>query len=100
VHSLVFSSPTPVHSDTLKEIQDKYGLQLRSSSTAVNSQIKPGGDVAVVYFDKSSPGFDKVFDKTSPNQPGWDYIDPASLQSRLTQVEQNIQNQGGGQAQP
>jgi hypothetical protein len=77
-------------SDVLSQLQTNFGLQLKSSSPAVSSQLGTIGDVAVVFFDKSSPGFDKVFDKTSPDVGGIDVINPADLHARLSVLENHV----------
>jgi hypothetical protein len=88
-HALVFSSPGPLSQETLTHLQTNFGLQLKSSSAAVGAQLGKLGDVAVVFFDKSSPGFDKVFDKSSPDS-GMDVINPADLHARLSVLENHV----------
>lgn len=89
-HALVFSSPGPLSQETLTHLQTNFGLQLKSSSPAVGRQIGKPADVAVVFFDKSSPGFDKVFDKTSPDISGIDVINPADLHRRVSVLENHV----------
>jgi hypothetical protein len=89
-HALVFSSPGPLSQETLNHLQTNFGLQLKSSSAAVGQQLGRIGDVAVVFFDKSSPGFDKVFDKTSPDIGGIDVINPADLHARVSVLENHV----------
>jgi hypothetical protein len=89
-HALVFSSPGPLSPDVLNQLKANFGLELKSSAAGVGAQLGKLGDVAVVFFDKSSPGFDKVFDKTSPSDVGIDVINPADLHARLSVLENHV----------
>jgi hypothetical protein len=89
-HSLVFSAPGPLTPEALTQLQAKFGLQLRSSSAAVSSQMSKVAEEGVVFFDKSNPGFDKTFDKTSPDLGGVDVINPADLHARLSVLENHV----------
>src|SRR5476651_2076149 len=89
-HALVFSSPGPLSPDVLTQLQTNFGLELKSSAAVVGAQLGKLGDAAVVFFDKSSPGFDKVFDKTSPSDAGIDVINPADLHARLSVLENHV----------
>jgi hypothetical protein len=89
-HALVFSAPGPLTQEALTKLQATYGLQLRSSSAAVSSQMSKVAEEGVVFFDKSNPGFDKTFDKTSPDGAGVDVINPADLHARLSVLENHV----------
>jgi hypothetical protein len=77
---------------TIARLRDEYGLELRvrSSHAAVSDALRGIGDVAVVYFDKTSPGYDKVFDKTSPGSQVMDVVNPVDLAVRVQDIERRI----------
>ena len=63
----VFTAPaTGLNDAAIKELKDKYGLDMRvrSSSSVVNSVLKVADDV--VAYDRTNPGYDRVYDK-DPN---------------------------------
>jgi hypothetical protein len=76
----VFTAPgTGLDDSTIKELKDKYGLDMRvrSSSAVVNSILKVADDV--VAYDRTNPGYDRVYDK-DPNtrlQLAGEFINPA-----------------------
>ena len=52
--------------DNLKELQDKFGMQLhvQARADAVSKALGRIGDAAVQNFDRTNPGYERVFDRT------------------------------------
>jgi hypothetical protein len=58
--------PKGITEDAIKELQDKFGLEVkvRSSVSAIDSLIARAVDV--VAYDRTHPGYDRVYDR-DPN---------------------------------
>jgi hypothetical protein len=97
--SVVFAAPANLDEATVQRLKDEFGLDLRvrASRAVIDNVLDRIGDVAVVYFDKSYPGFDKVFDKTSPGSEVMDVINPVDLRNRINDIESRIGRLAGPQ---
>jgi hypothetical protein len=99
VDSVVFSAAANLDEATVQRLKDEFGLELkvRASRAVIDNVLNRIGDVAVVYFDKSYPGFDKVFDKTSPGSEVIDVINPVELHGRIRDIESRLGRLAGPQ---
>ncbi len=68
-----------VDPEILKELQEKYGLeiQVRSNSEAINQLLQGVGRTAALSpqeftrgFDRTNPGYDKFYDRDGPGGGG------------------------------
>lgn len=99
-HDVVFTGASANLSDAhIKELQDKFGLklQVKSNSDAVTRAIGKLGDAAVQNFDKTNPGYDRIFDRTGDS--GLEHqavIDPVELETKVRTIANKVLQERGG----
>ncbi|WP_443749955.1 hypothetical protein [Asticcacaulis solisilvae] len=90
----VFSVPAGKLNDTqVKELQDKFGLKLhlQARSDALNTVLGRIGDVAVQNFDRTNPGYERIFDRTGDNNSlASQVINPVELEDRIRGIAQRV----------
>jgi hypothetical protein len=92
--SVVFSADAAaLTADQIKDLQQRFGLKLavRSRSDAVASALNRLGNVAVQDFDRTNPGYERIFDRTA----GMDdirnqVINPVDLETHVRSVTERI----------
>jgi hypothetical protein len=99
--ALVFSAPAASLTDAqISELQNKYGvtLHLQSTANAVNSAIAKLADDGVQTFDKTQPGYDRVYDKqgSSFDNPMQQVINPVDLQSTIEGIASQVVSEQTG----
>ena len=93
----VFSVPAGTLSDMqVKDLQDKFGLKLhlQARSDALNTVLGRIGDVAVQNFDRTNPGYERIFDRTGDNNSlASQVINPVELEDRIRGMAQRVLNE-------
>ena len=77
----------------LNELQTKFGLQLHleARSDALSKVLGRIGDVMVQNFDRTNPGYDRVFDRTGgAEERAGNVINPVDLEDRIRGVADRI----------
>jgi hypothetical protein len=96
----VFTGKTANLTDAhLKELQDKFGLQLhvKSSADSVSKALGKLGEAAVQNFDRTNPGYERTFDRTG--ESGLEHqavIDPVELENKVRTIATKVVSERGG----
>jgi hypothetical protein len=94
--ALVFSAPATALTDAqIAELQSKYGvtLHLQSTANAVTAALGRLADDGVQLFDKTNPGYDRVYDKQGISaDPMQQVINPVDLQTTIEGIASKIVN--------
>jgi hypothetical protein len=95
----VFSVDAGKLSDAhVKELQDKFGLKLhlQARSDAVSKVLGRIGDVAVQDFDRTNPGYERVFDRTGGlSDQKAQVINPVDIEDKVRGVADRILQERG-----
>ena len=92
--SVVFSAPAAALSEAqIKDLQDKFGLKLnvRSRTDAVTSALNRLGNVAVQDFDRTNPGYERIFDRTvGMDDMRNQVINPVDLETHVRNIAERV----------
>lgn len=95
--AVVFSAdPGGLTDAQVKHLQDTFGLKMgaRSSVDAVNRAL--ADLVAAQDFDRTNPGYDRIFDRTAGTRGDASVINPVQLEDRIRSVADSIINERTG----
>jgi hypothetical protein len=92
--AVVFSADaSKLSDDQVKQLQDKFGLKLavRSRADAVTSALNKLANVAVQDFDRTNPGYERIFDRTAGKENiAQSVINPVDLETHVRNVAERI----------